>query len=67
MPYEGEVAAFWALVVDGEPEHRRTPFDVERAIREIEASGWPAGPEFVAENLRSAVTPEEAAAELERG
>jgi predicted phosphodiesterase len=67
MPYEGEVAAFWTLVVDGEPEHRRTPFDVERAIREIESSGWPAGPEFVAENLRSAVTPEEAAAELERG
>ena len=67
MPYEGEVAAFWTLVVDGEPEHRSTPFDVERAIREIEASGWPAGPEFVAENLRAAVTPEEAAAQLERG
>jgi predicted phosphodiesterase len=67
MPYEGEVAAFWTLVVDGEPEFRSTPFDVEGAILEIEASGWPAGPEFVAENLRAAVTREEAAAQLERG
>jgi predicted phosphodiesterase len=67
MPYEGEVAAFWTLVADGEPEFRSTPFDVEGAIREIEASGWPAGPEFVAENLRAAVTREEAATHLERG
>ena len=67
MPYEGEVAAFWALLVDGEPQFRSTPFDVERAIREIEASGWPTGPEFVAENLRSAVRREEAAAQLEGG
>ena len=67
MPYEGEVAAFWTLVIDGEPEHRSTAFDVERAIREIAASGWPGGSEFVAENLRSAVTREEAAAQLERG
>jgi diadenosine tetraphosphatase ApaH/serine/threonine PP2A family protein phosphatase len=67
MPYEGEVAAFWTLVVDGEPEFHSTPFDVEGAIHEIEASGWPAGPEFVAENLRAAVTREEAAAQLERG
>jgi diadenosine tetraphosphatase ApaH/serine/threonine PP2A family protein phosphatase len=66
MPYEGEVAAFWTLVADGEPEFRSSPFDVEFAIREIEASGWPGGPEFVAENLRAAVTPEEAAAQLER-
>jgi len=67
MPYEGEVAAFWALLADGEPQFRSTPFDVERAIREIEASGWPTGPEFVAENLRSAVRREEAAAQLEGG
>ena len=30
MPYEGEVAAFWALVGD-DVEFRKTPFDVERA------------------------------------
>jgi len=60
MPYEGEVAAFWTLVVDGEPHFRNSPFDVERAIAEIEPSGWPPAAEFVAENLRGAVTREEA-------
>jgi putative phosphoesterase len=51
MPYEDEIAAFWTLVEDGEPSFRRTPFDVERAAREIRASGWPGAGEFVAENL----------------
>jgi predicted phosphodiesterase len=50
MPYEGEVAAFWALVGD-DVEFRKTPFDVERAIAEIRASGWPEAEEFIAENL----------------
>jgi len=66
MPFEGEVAAFWTLVTDGEPQFRKTPFDIERAIAEIEASGWPAAEAFVAENLRVAVTREEAVAQLER-
>src|SRR5919204_6778178 len=30
MPYEGEVAAFWAVIAD-DAEFRRTPFDVEHA------------------------------------
>ena len=42
MPYEGEVAAFWLAVEDGEPSFRKTAFDVERAIADIRASGWPA-------------------------
>jgi len=67
MPYEGEVAAFWALLVDGEPQFRKTPFDVERAIAEIEASGWPPAREFAAENLRTAVTREEAIAVFDGG
>src|SRR5918912_1179983 len=41
MPYEGEVAAFWALVEDGEPSLRRTAFDVEAAIAELQASAAP--------------------------
>ena len=41
MPYEDDVAAFWALVEDGEPSPRHTPFDVERTAAEIGASGWP--------------------------
>jgi predicted phosphodiesterase len=59
MPYEDDVAAFWAIV-GADVEFRRTPFDVERAIAEIEATGWPAGPEFVAENLRAAPSRSEA-------
>jgi predicted phosphodiesterase len=65
MAYEGEVAAFWTLVVDGEPEFRKTPFDVERAIRELEASDWPSAAEFVAENLREAVSRDDAAKHFE--
>jgi len=51
MPYEDDVAAFWAIVSD-DVEFKRTPFDVERTIAEIEASQWPDRKEFVAENLR---------------
>jgi predicted phosphodiesterase len=65
MAYEGEVAAFWTLVVDGEPQFRKTPFDIERAIRELEASDWPGAEEFVAENLREAVARDDAASYFE--
>jgi predicted phosphodiesterase len=65
MPYEGEVAAFWTTVVDGEPDFRRTPVDVERAIAGIRASGWEGGEEFIAENLLVAVSREEAIAHFE--
>ncbi len=62
MPYEGEVAAFWLLVDDGEPSFRRTPFDVEGAIDSLCASDWPGAQEFVEENVRRAVTRGEAVA-----
>jgi putative phosphoesterase len=58
MPYEGEVAAFWA-VLGPDVEFRRTPFDVDRAAAELLASGWPAAESFVAENVRAAVPREE--------
>jgi predicted phosphodiesterase len=64
MPYEGEVAAFWAAVAD-DVEFRRTPFDVARAVAEIRASDWPEAEEFVAENLLSAPSREEATAYFE--
>ena len=51
MPYEDEVAAFWALLEGDHVEFRKTPFDVERAAAEIGASAWPGAQEFVAENL----------------
>jgi putative phosphoesterase len=67
MPYEDDVAAFWTLLVDGEPEFRRTAFDVERAVREMRASGWPQAEAFVAENLLAAPSREEAIARREAG
>jgi predicted phosphodiesterase len=60
MPYEGDVAAFWALVEDGEPRFMRTPIDVDRAIAGIRASGWEQGEAFIAENLLVAVDRDEA-------
>jgi diadenosine tetraphosphatase ApaH/serine/threonine PP2A family protein phosphatase len=65
MAYEGDVAAYWTLVDDGEPRPMRTEFDVDRAVRETSASGWPHAPGFVAENLLVAVSREEAIASLE--
>jgi len=53
MPYEGDVAAFWAIVGD-DVEFRRTTFDNERAAAEIRASGWPNAEQFVTENLLAA-------------
>lgn len=60
MPYESAVAAYWTLVVDGEPEFRRTALDVEALAAGILASGWPKADEFVAENVRTAVDRDEA-------
>jgi predicted phosphodiesterase len=62
MAYEGEVAAFWLLVDDGEPSFRKTPFDVDAAIEALESSDWPEATSFVDENLRRAVTRDEAIA-----
>jgi putative phosphoesterase len=65
MAYEGEVAAFWAVVDDGEPSFRKTPFDIDRAVRELRASAWPQAEEFVTENVLVAVSRDEAIAVLE--
>jgi predicted phosphodiesterase len=62
MPYEGDVAAFWLVVDDGEPLFRRTPFDVDAAIAAIEATDWPDAASFVTENLRRAPSRAEATA-----
>jgi predicted phosphodiesterase len=64
MPYEDDVAAFWAVVGD-DVDFRRTAFDVERAAAEIRASGWPDAEMFVAENLLAAPSRAEALAHFE--
>jgi predicted phosphodiesterase len=58
MPYEGEVAAFWAIL-GPDVEFRRTPFDSERSAEALLASGWPEAAAFVEENVRAAVAREE--------
>ena len=63
MPYEGEVAAFWA-VLDQDADFRRTTFDVERAMAETRRSAWPLAQSFAAENLLQAPTREEATAQF---
>ena len=64
MPYEDDVAAFWAIV-DEDVEFKRTPFDIDRAVSEIAASRWPGADEFIAENLRTAPSRREATAYFE--
>jgi putative phosphoesterase len=65
MAYEGEVAAFWALL-GPDVSFRKTPFDVEAAIEAVLVSGWPDAQGFVEENLRAAVTRAEATEFFER-
>ena len=62
MAYEGDVAAYWLLVDDGEPSFRRTTFDVERAIAALAGSDWPDAREFADDNLRRGVPRDEAIA-----
>jgi putative phosphoesterase len=65
MPYEGEVAAFWALI-GPEVTLRKTPYDVEAAAERVLATGWPDAEAFVNENMRTAIAREEAIPLFER-
>jgi predicted phosphodiesterase len=59
MPYEGDVAAYWAVIGE-EPDLRRTAFDVERAIAQIQQSSWPLAQSFAEKNLVNPPTREDA-------
>jgi predicted phosphodiesterase len=65
MAYEGDVAAYWLVVENGEPRFMRTPFDVAHAVERVRASDWDQRDEFVAENLLAAPSRDEAIAVLE--
>jgi putative phosphoesterase len=41
LPYEGDAAARWLWVADGEPELRQTAYDGARAGARILEAGWP--------------------------
>ena len=51
MPYQGEPGAYWLLVADGEPELRRTVYDVDVAAPTLRASGFPDVDDLIRESL----------------
>jgi predicted phosphodiesterase len=61
MPYEDAPGAYWVLVRDGEPEHRRTEYDLEAAAERIRSTGWPIAERWVTENLLTVPTARDAA------
>jgi predicted phosphodiesterase len=65
LPYEGELAAFWALVEDGEIELRKTPLEAARVADAFRRSDWPRADEFLRENVLESVTREQATARIE--
>ncbi len=65
LPYEGELAAFWALLDGGEPELRRTPLELQKVAEVFRRSAWPLADEFLRENVLETVTREEATAAQE--
>jgi putative phosphoesterase len=65
LPYEGEVAAFWALLVDGEPHLRKSHVDRERVVEAFSQSRWPRAGEILHERIVRTATREEATRILE--
>jgi predicted phosphodiesterase len=65
MAYEGEVAAYWTMIDDGEPVFRKTTFDIELAVREIRRTDWPYAQSFIDENLLVPVSRDETVASFE--
>ena len=54
-----------ALVDGGEPEFRRTGYDLEAAAGRIRSSGWPDAEQWISENLLTVPSAREAAAFFE--
>jgi len=65
LPYEGRAGAYWLVVGPG-VEHRRTDYDVDRAVAAMRAGGNPDVDRLVSESLTSPVDPLEVAERLER-
>jgi predicted phosphodiesterase len=67
MPYEGVAGAFWLLLRDGEPDLRRTTYDLDAAAAAIRATGFPDADDLVKESLLEPVDPEWVARLFEEG
>ena len=64
LPYEGRPGAHWVLLGD-DVEHRRAAYDVDRALAELEAAGFPPFADLFPGALRGTTTAEEATAHFE--
>ena len=67
MPYQGEPGAYWLLVADGEPEPRRTAYDVDAATPALRASGFPDVDDLIRESLVEPVNAAWVARHFEEG
>jgi predicted phosphodiesterase len=65
MPYEARPGAYWALL-GPDVELRRTDYDLEAAAARMRATGFPQIEEFVAENVLTVPTAEDAIEVFER-
>jgi len=66
LPYEGEPAAFWAIVENGEVELRRTDYDVPTAVELIVGTGFPTAADWLEGSLVKPELPDEVTAFFER-
>jgi putative phosphoesterase len=61
MPYQGDAAAFWLLVRDGEPEPRRTGYDVDAAVAALRATPYPRVDDLLEDSLLDPIPSERVA------
>jgi predicted phosphodiesterase len=64
MPYEGDAAAFWALL-GPDVELRRTQYDIDAALRTLRAAGAPDVDEMLRESLIEPADPDEVSRHFE--
>jgi predicted phosphodiesterase len=67
MPYEGRAGAFWMIVEDGVPTTRETSYDIDAALVELRAAGFPDLDEQLAASLLQPVDAGWVAAFFEHG
>ena len=65
MPYDESPDARWVLLGDGGVELVSTPYDADRALEVLAATGFPGYEQWFARTLRGEVTAEEATAYFE--
>ena len=66
LPYQGEPAAYWAVVDDAEVELRRTDYDVAAAVDLIVGTGFPTAADWLEGSLVKPEPPDEVTAFFER-